>query len=637
MSSIPSTDRLLAVRAPQHASLSADGERLLLTTSHVSIGADTETYINSVVRLADGHETMLHLAGDGHSPVWAPDGQALVWNATGDDGTPVLMVASAVGQPGLELQGTRGCTSTPVWSPDGTHLAYTAGRGTRIDRSQPYRWTRPLAAFDGLGPLEDPPQVWVVEVATGSARQLTDDQWRWSSPEWSPDGGHLAAVVGTDPDGLLRGQHLAVVSLDGSVRQPGLPRCRSMSITWLPDGRLAAMVAEPQADGLGSDAAIFVVTWSDTGAGVRRIDRPFLHGDVYGDSPAALAELYEHVLLSDGTGRLVVRIGRRGRMAVARFHPDSPEWFEVLTDGDRCCSPVAASGDTIVYTTQSSTSPVDLAVVVPGESAERRLTAFAPPTTVEAHRFTVDTADGHVLDGWFLSPAGVDGPVPTVLTIHGGPHFTFGEMFSLDAHALCEAGFGVLYTNPRGSTGYGTAFAQACHGDWAVGPAADLHAVLDHVVAEGWADPQRVGVAGNSYGGYMSAWLVSTSPRFRAAVIENPVTDLVSMYYTSDIGTTFFPPQFGGAPHEALETYSQQSPILRAHECRTPCLFMVGEVDRRCPSAQAWAMHRVLRLNGVPSEVMVLPDCSHEGTTYGPPVARRAADAAVVEWMTRWL
>lgn len=180
-------------------------------------------------------------------------------------------------------------------------------------------------------------------------------------------------------------------------------------------------------------------------------------------------------------------------------------------------------------------------------------------------------------------------------------------------------------------------FHVLTRGDWGHGPAADLHAVLDHAIAEGWVEADRIGIAGNSYGGYMSAWMVGTSPRFRAAVIENPVTDLVSMYYTSDIGTTFFPPSFGGAPHEVLDTYRDQSPILRAHLCRTPCLFLVGEQDRRCPSPQAWAMHRVLRLNGVPSEVMVLPDCSHEGTTFGPPVARRAADAALVDWFTRWL
>lgn len=640
MASTTSTDRLLALDAPQHASLSPDGLRLLLTTSRIEPEHNHEITNVSIVDVGSGLATPVHLAGEGHSPVWSPDGRAVAWTAT-IDGTATVMVAADLHAEGRELASIRGCTSSPVWSPDGTRLAVTMGRGTRLDRSMPYRWLRPIAAFDATGPLEDPPQVWVVEVATDQRRALTDDQWWWSAPEWSPDGTRLAATAGTDPEGRLRGQHLAVIHIAASPHGPqrlGLPRCRSMSVAWLPDGRLAALMAEPQADGLGSDAAVFIVDHpGSANEVVIRINRPFLHGDVYGDSPAVLAELYERVLLSDGTGRLVLRTGSRGRMAVERFHPDEPDSFEQLAGGDRCCSPVAAAGDLVIITSQSCDRPAELAVIEGRTQPERTLTDFGGSPAVDVHRFTVVTSDEVTLDGWRLTPHGAGLPLPTVLMVHGGPHFTFGEMFSLDAHALCAAGFAVLYTNPRGSTGYGTAFAQACHGDWAHGPAADLLAVVDHAIDAGWVDERRLGVMGNSYGGYMSAWLVGTTQRFAAAVIENPVTDLVSMYYTSDIGTTFFPGSFGGGPNELPDLYRSQSPITHAQECRTPCLFVVGEVDRRCPSAQAWAMHRVLHLQSVPSEMLVLPECSHEGSTYGPPVARRAADAAVVEWFQRWL
>ena len=195
----------------------------------------------------------------------------------------------------------------------------------------------------------------------------------------------------------------------------------------------------------------------------------------------------------------------------------------------------------------------------------------------------------------------------------------------------------MLFTNPRGSTGYGDEFAFAVHGDWAEGPTRDVLQVIDHAVAQGWIDGNRLGVTGNSYGGYLSAWLASTTRRFRAAVIENPVTDLAAMYGTSDIGATFFPQHFGGAPHEVPDLYRTQSPITHAHRCTTPCLFLVGADDRRCPPSQAWAMHRVLHVVGTPSEVLVLPDSSHEGSTYGPPLGRLTADEALVEWMTRWL
>ncbi|MFZ9628495.1 MAG: S9 family peptidase [Ilumatobacteraceae bacterium] len=630
------TDRLLAQRSPQHASLSADGARMLLTTTEVPIDGADEVLHVTVIDVATGNESVVTVVAAGeHSPVWSPDGHSIAWCATLDDGTPVLKVADAVDGTARVLTSSAGACAAPVWSPDGSHLVVPARPGTVIDRSAPYRWTRPIAAADGLGPLEDPPQLLLVEVHADRARWLTNDGWRWSAPNWSPDSTRLAAVSSIDPEGRRSGSRLALVSFDGTAVEAGVPAGRSIATAWLPDGRLTALVAEPRTGALGGDAEMYVI---DAEARVaRRLDHPQLFGDVYGDNPAVLPESYENVLLSDGTGRLVVRVGARGRLGVVRLHPDEPDSAEVLADGARCCTPVAAVGDRVVVTTQDPVHVPEVAVLEHG--TERLLTGFgaAVEQAIDVRRFTVEQSNGWSLDGWLATPLGSVSPVPTVVMVHGGPHFSFGEIFSIDTHALCAAGFGVLFTNPRGSTGYGASFAQACHGDWAEGPASDIVAVLDHAVAAGWVDGSRVGITGLSYGGYMSAWLAATSTRFRAAVIENPVTDLMSMYGTSDIGVSFFPANFGGAPHEALEVYVAQSPIMHAHDCTTPCLWVVGDADRRCPPSQAWAMHRVLCHTGTPSEVLVLPGCSHEGSTYGPPASRRAHDAALVEWMTRWV
>jgi len=624
-----------ALRAPHHASLSPDGARLLLTTSSVPLGTTDEVTVVSVIDLATGAEHPVPVLGDGdHSAVWAPDGVGLAWCTTLDDGTTAIAVADRIDGERRVLDATVRATDAPAWSPDRTHLAVTVRRGDVIDRTRPWRWTRPIAAFDGLGPLEDPPQLLLVHVATGEARWLSDDEWRWSNPTWSADGTTIAASTSVDPDGLRTGSHLRILRLDGTTVAHDVPAGRAAVPAWLPDGRLAVLVAEPRTAPLGGSAALFLV--SASGDGTRRIDVPHLFGDVYGDNPALLPELYEHVLLSDGTGRLVVRVGSRGTMGVVRVHPDEPSSIEVVADGVRCCSPVAAVCDTVVFTTQSAEAPADVAVRV-DDTPERALTAFgAGAVTADVHRFTV-SGSPWPLDGWLLRPPGADGPLPTVLVIHGGPQFTFGECFHLDAQALVAAGFAVLYTNPRGSTGYGDEFSFAVHGDWADGPTRDVLAVLDHAIAQGWVDGSRLGVTGNSYGGYLSAWLASTTHRFGAAVVENPVTDLVAMWAGSDIGATFFPAHFGGAPHEAIDRYREQSPLLRAHECITPCLFLVGADDKRCPPAQAWAMHRVLRLAGTPSEVLTLPNSSHEGSTYGPVTGRLAADDALVDWFTRWL
>ena len=358
-----------------------------------------------------------------------------------------------------------------------------------------------------------------------------------------------------------------------------------------------------------------------------------------GDQPAELADIYDHVLLAHPDGSLIIRTGSRGRMGIIQVDPDSPKSIDVLIEGDRCCSPVATTSHELIFTSQSSTSPVEITVLDYATKTERQLTHFNQLNDLPliVNRFSLDTPDGFILDAWFLSSKEITQPLPTVSLVHGGPHFAYGEAFSLDAHALCASGFGVLYTTVRGSTGYGDEFAHAAHSNWAEGPANDQLLVIDHAIKLGFADANKLGIAGNSYGGYLSAWLASTTSRFQAAVIENPVTDLVSMYGTSDIGTTFFPNQFAGAPHEQLVVYRDQSPIMHAHKCTTPSLFVIGELDRRCPPAQAWAMHRILCVNDVPSEVLVLPNSPHEGSTYGPPSGRLAHDQALVEWMRRWL
>jgi dipeptidyl aminopeptidase/acylaminoacyl peptidase len=308
----------------------------------------------------------------------------------------------------------------------------------------------------------------------------------------------------------------------------------------------------------------------------------------------------------------------------------------------------------LIATDQSADRPPQLVTVdLVGERPEAtrlrrvgdRVFDTPEPMTADVRRFRITNTDqdepagapGHRVDAWLLVPPGAREPLPTVLMIHGGPNAAFGEAFSLDAQALCGAGFGVLYANPRGSTGSGDVFTHAVHGDWGGGPVHDLLAVLDHCIDLGWVDGDRVGVTGNSYGGYLTAWLACTTDRFRAAVAENPVTDLLSMYGTSDIGQAFLPGHLGATPTDDPAAYLRWSPIMHAHRCVTPMLFVVGADDRRCPPTQSFELHRALHAHGVPSEILVLPGEAHEGTTYGSPAARLAHDDALVEWMERWL
>ena len=598
MNSPSSTARLLANRAPVSAHLSDDQQSLIVNTVEIPIGSQDALKKTWVINLATGQESEL-LEKDPISERFAPN----------DEGTAL--------------------------SPDKKLVVVIKGRGSALDVTSPYRWTRPIRYFDALSDLDDPPQLQLIDLSTHESRWLTDDGWRWSSVRWSPNADAIFACRSLDPLGRDGYQYANLIDLGGNIRALPIPGGRSIVGTWLADGRLAVIVASPQGKPPGSEACLYIVDGDIAGI----IDVPDLFGDVYGDQPAELADSYDNILLAHPDGSLIIRTGSRGRMGVVRLDPDQPNSLEYLINDDLCCSPVATTQSELIFTTQSSTSPVEIAVLEYATKTQRLLTHFnqVDDSPLVVNRFTIETPDGFTLDAWFLSAHKTTQPLPTVNIIHGGPHFAYGEAFSLDAHALCAAGFGVLYTNVRGSTGSGDAFAHAAHSNWAEGPASDQLLVIDQAIKLGLADANKLGIAGNSYGGYLTAWLASTTSRFQAAVIENPVIDLVSMYGTSDIGATFFPSQFSGAPREQIETYYRQSPLLHAHNCTTPCLFVIGEDDRRCPPAQAWAMHRALCVRGTTSEVLVLPHSSHEGSTYGPPSGRLAHDDALVEWMTRWL
>lgn len=630
--SAPTTSRLLAAPAPVHAAMAYDARHLTLTT--VAVPEDLDE-VRTELRILDLDTGAAEVVPDAHSATWSPWGRRLAW--IGADG---LVVRDHTGRV-RALPGTGGVSGPPAWSPEGARIAFTAPTREPADTSLPFRWSRPYLAHDGLGPLDAPPQVHVCAPDGSDPIRLTDDEWRWGTLRWSPDGDRLAACATTDPSGLTGGQRLHLLGLDGSRTTPELPHGRAVVPAWLTPTSLVALVFEPSDRPAGALPALYLVE-DDV---VRRVElrdsARTLGGDVYGDQPGELVDSTDVVLEWDER-TVVVRTAQDGAMGIAFLHLDpdgetAVATLEPIVEGPRIHTPVGAGNGRLVMATMAPDAPAGMSWVDLETGAEHAILA-GPSTGVVVERLEVRTDAPGPVRAWFLrhqdAPAG---PLPTVLLIHGGPHYSYGEAFSLDAHALLAAGFAVVYANPRGSTGVSEEFAAAVHGDWADGPSRDLLAVLDELAVRGWSDPDRLGVTGNSYGGYLAAWLATTTHRFRAAVAENPVTDPMSMYFTSDIGPWFFAAQFGGTPYDVPERYLAQSPLMRARECATPLLFVTGRDDRRCPPSQTWAMHCAVHATGAPSEVLVLPDSSHEGSTYGPPAGRRAHDAALVEWFGRWL
>lgn len=635
------TAQWLAHPYPVHADVAPDGSCVAVTTTRIPLGSTAEVTLIVLLDPAGGEPRPLPAAQPGdRTATWSPDGRLIAF-VTERTGTPQVAVADVDATEPMFVTTLPGAAAGPVsWSPDGTRLAFTAGRGRTVDRTLPWRTTRGVYWFDGIGHLDDGPQVWRCDVATGECTMLTDDEWWWSQPRWSPDGTRLAAVAGFDPDEQAVGQYLRIIEPDGTVTSPAVPNCRRLVTTWAPDNSLLVLVGHP--DGPLPDPDEQLHRLFPDGS-VQQVTTPLqVGGSVYGDSPALIGEAFETSMAMHGTD-LYVRTQRGGRMGVARHSLVDGSWDEVLT-GARCISPLAMTAPGLVVAEQSADAPCRIAVITLGTDPTAAGTPLLlpdpvpAPTAAEVHRYTVPSPhDGAPLEAWHLRPSGVDGPLPTVLLIHGGPGAAFGEMLSIDAQALCAAGFGVVYTNPHGSTGYGEAFAAANIDNWGDLPGTDVLAVVDAAVARGWADPDRLGVAGLSYGGYLTCWLACTTDRFRAAVAENPVTNLVSMFGTSDVGRDLLPRSLGADLLDDIGPYLRQSPLFHAVRCHTPLLFVVGERDHRCPPTQSFELHSVLRGLGRTSELLMLPGSFHAGSMFGAPTIRLAQDEALVQWMEQWL
>jgi len=256
----------------------------------------------------------------------------------------------------------------------------------------------------------------------------------------------------------------------------------------------------------------------------------------------------------------------------------------------------------------------------------------------ERFRFT---RAGFELDVWVMRPAGfVAGQrYPTLLNIHGGPHAQYGHNFFDEFQVYAGAGYAVVYTNPRGSQGYGESFAQAVVGDWGGGDYADVMAALDEALARHpFIDPDRLGVLGGSYGGFLTSWTVGHTKRFKAACSERAVNCQYTMFGTSDIGHSFNVVELGGPlPWEDMARYIERSPLTYAKDIATPLLILHSEDDLRCPIEQAEQLFVALKKLGREVRFVRFPGENHEMSRSGKPRHRLERFRHILEWFSTHL
>jgi dipeptidyl aminopeptidase/acylaminoacyl peptidase len=353
-------------------------------------------------------------------------------------------------------------------------------------------------------------------------------------------------------------------------------------------------------------------------------------------------DIQANILFSPDGKYAYVPVQERGTVPIYRVALSGGEDWHSIISGERSLIPLDSHGSRLLFTSSTLHNPLDLHMANLESGEERQITHLNEVILNELASPVIDHItfpgeDGVMVEGWFMHPPVGQAPYPTILHIHGGPHSSYGHSYYFDQHMYSGAGYGVLFVNHRGSSGYGDQFARQITGDWGNLDFKDLMAGVDLVISKGWADGNRLGVGGISAGGNLTAWIVSHTNRFKAAVCENPVINMLSFFGTSDIGPFYIAEEMGGYPWDIPDVYKRCSPITYAHQCKTPTLLMQSEHDWRCPAEQAEQFYTVLKTIGCITEMLRYPVSFHGAHARGRVPVRQIQNQAQLEWMNRYV
>jgi dipeptidyl aminopeptidase/acylaminoacyl peptidase len=579
------------------------------------------------------------------SPRWNPDGKSLAFLSS----RPAEATPAASPAPGSAPVGTAEPTRTQVyllsmnggeakritnlktgvsifrWSPDGTRLVVVSrvgpsdnrsdSRSENKDRSDVRHYKNTSYKFNDTGWFDDRrTHLWVVEVTSGSPKQITEgDDWNDSDPQWSPDGTRLAFVsnrTGKEYE-ENRNTDVWVISAEGGKltkisdhdEADNQPR-------WSPDGKWIAFTGE-----------------------VHDRDHPKIWlAPATGGAPSVLAanglDLIPGGLeWSDDGKSLYFEAGVKGEYQLSRVDV-SAKTVSQVTSGARAVRSVDFNfaGGKMVYLVNDFKHLDNLYVADLNGRNERRLTnlnevLWRQIQFADVDRFTYKSADDWDIDGFLVKPIGWQAgkKYPLILSIHGGPAGQYGVDWYHEFQVYAAKSYAVLFTNPRGSTGYGQKFERGITGEWGGKDYLDIMNGVDAALKKyPWIDQDRMGVTGGSYGGYATNWIVSHTDRFKAAVTLRSVSNFISDDGTRD-GAYGHTPDFGGDIFQKYELYWERSPLKYAQNVKTPILILHSDNDYRVPIEQGEQWFRALKHFGVTTEIVFFPRENHNLTRTGEP------------------
>jgi len=574
--------------------LSPDGEKVAFEVSEPTKGADR----NVDIWIFDGKsQDLLRFAAspksDNHAR-WSPDGKSLAFLSNRADSAQIYILRTNGGE-AVQLTSGKNEVTGFEWSPDGKQIAFLATDAPteeeekkKTDKDDAY-----VTDHD-----DKPTRLWVIDVDTKNVRAVTSGSWSISEFQWMPSGDQVIASATDRPAAVRPADKIYSIKIsDGTLKAISSPAGSFGSLQISKDGRMLSYVADPTDGPNQHDLFVEPLTAGAVSTNVTSsiLDRPI-------SSYAWLKEGQLLAIAEDGFENSLYKLNASAKEKTTVPLKNLRNEFAQLNSGIAYICGNAAEPDELCFSNASGE-------VVKISHFNKDIQAL-PLVKPEFYRYK--SFDGTEIEAALLKPTKANpGKLPLIVLVHGGPTGRWPDAYEAWGQLLVSRGYAVFYPNVRGSTGYGYHFIEVNRKDWGGGDYKDIMAGVDDLIQRGIADPNRLGIVGWSYGGYMAGWAITQTDRFKAAVAGAGMSDVAAEFGTEEHSTNFYDAWFNGTPYENQELYIKMSPISHIKNAKTPTLILQGQEDVIDPIGQSQALYRGLRYYGVETVFVQYPREPH--------------------------